>query len=319
MCSGNMTRSDEATPSECAFLHDVLDGLSAPNKFIPGKYLWDEKGSSLFDEICGSDAYYPTKREMALLKQGLQEVADIVGPNACLVEAGSGASHKIRILLDALAKPKRYIAIDISREFLSAAAQRIRDDYPGLEVLEVCADYSLPLPALPILRLGEVVGLFLGISIANIDRASAVLLLSRLREALGQSCLLIGQDPNDDANTLSNAYGGPLMAEFHKNLLARMSRELGAKIIVEDFEHEARIVETPKRMEAHLVAKRPTVISLGTRHFVVAAGESIRTDISRKYTQAEFLALLAEAGWAPIRSWADKDNLFALHLLRAAP
>ncbi len=306
-------------PPADGFLRDVIDGLSAPQKSIPGKYLWDETGSSIFDKICESEAYYPTSREISLLTRAVGKLAQIVGPESCLVEIGSGASHKIRILLDALNAPKRYVAIDISGDFLSAAAQRIQGDYPALQVMNVCADYSMPLSALPIDRTGRVLGLFLGNSIGNVSRTSAIRLLARMRNALGSSLLLIGQDPNSDSDRLAKAYGGPLMAAFHKNILARMARELGAHIIFEHFDHEARFFGEPTRTEAHLVVKTPTAIIIGDHEVHLAAGESIRTDVSWKYAQADFLDLLAEAGWLPVRSWIDEDGLFGLHLLQSTP
>jgi uncharacterized SAM-dependent methyltransferase len=209
------------------------------------------------------------------------------------------------------------VPIDISREFLTVAAQRIQGNYPALEVLNVCADYSLPLPALPIDRTGEVLALFLGTSIGNIDRESAKGLLSRLRESLAPSWLLIGQDPNCDRETIAKAYGGPLMAAFHKNILTRAVRELGARIVLDDFQHEARFFEKPARTEPHLVAIRPTTIIVGEHEIRIAAGESIRTDVSWKYSKPEFLALLAEAGWSYAHSWMDDEGLYGLHLLQS--
>jgi len=301
------------------FLNDVIQGLSQKQKSLPGKYLWDKTGSSIFDEICHSEAYYPAAREMALLSRAAEEISQIIGHASCLIEMGSGASHKTRILLDAVTAPNRYVAIDISDYFLESAAQRIQNAYPTLKVMKVCADYSMPLPPLPIDRAGRVLGLFLGNSIGNIDRDNARGLLMRLREALAPSWLLIGQDPNSDPEKLAKAYGGPLMAAFHKNVLVRMVRELNAQIDLDQFQHEPRFFDKPARTEPHLVAAERSIVRVGHHEFRLAAGESIRTDISRKYTKADFLALVAEAGWSPLRSWMDEDGLFGLHLLCSNP
>ncbi len=302
---------------ENEFLQDVLEGLCAPQKSIPGKYLWDETGSAIFDQICHSEAYYPTRCELALLDRAVGELTQILGPKSCLVEIGSGASLKIRILLDAMTAPKRYVPIDISRDFLTAAAQRVQTHYPALEVFDVCADYSLPLPSLPLDREGEILALFLGTSIGNLDRDSAKGLLSRLRDSLAPSWLLIGQDPNCDREIIARAYGGPMMAAFHKNILTRMMRELGAYIVLDHFQHEARFFHKPARTEPHLVAIRPTTIIVGGFEIRLAAGESIRTDVSWKYSGPDFLALLAEVGWSHARSWMDDEGLYGLHLLRS--
>jgi len=254
---------------------------------------------------------------MALLRQAAPEVAATVASRACIVEFGSGASHKIRVLLDALDAPARYIAIDISEDFLSAAANRIRTDYPGLDVIHVCADYSHDLPTLPLAPQG-ILGFLPGTSIGNMDSGDAQRLLARIKTALGSGWLLIGQDPNRDPARLFGAYGSGLMADLHENVLRRMVRELGAELSPDDFAHEARIIENPARVEAHLVAKRPSAIKVGGQDFCLAAGESIRTDVSRKYTPDEFRDLVSSAGWSIAQRWMDRDELFCLYLLRTA-
>ncbi len=219
-------RADASSGEDEEFLRDVLEGLCLDQKALPGKYLWDETGSSLFDAICHSGRYYLTALEMILLRECAADVAAMVGGKACIVEFGSGASRKIRVLLDAIKDPWRYIAIDISGDFLWAAAERLRTTYPALEILHVCADYSQPFPALPIERPGPVLGFFPGNSVANLEPIKATELLTRVRSALAPGFLLVGLDHNGDPCKLEAAYGGPLMAAFHKNILVRMMREL---------------------------------------------------------------------------------------------
>ncbi len=318
-----MTASDgqpEPPPSaddRAAFLADVLHGLTRTPKSIPGKYLWDRTGSELFDRICDSRDYYPTGRETALLRREAAEIARLVGPDVSLVEFGSGASHKIRILLDAFDRPQCYVAIEISEAFLAVAAGRIARDYPELAVIPVVGDYTRPL-SLPPLPGGPVLGFFPGTAVGNFDRRDVVAFLSRARTALGPGWFLVGIDPNRDAATLSRAYSGPdgLMAAFHGNLLVRIARELGGTLDPGNFRFEARVLPDPPHVEAHLVALSAAEYRLGGQPIRFEAGESIHTDSSHKYDPDSFRAVVGEAGWEPVRCWVDADGLFSLHLLR---
>jgi dimethylhistidine N-methyltransferase len=306
-----------ARHEDSEFLRDVLEGLAREEKSLPGKYLWDDAGSSIFDAICNSEDYYIAPVEMALLRDCADEVAKIVGAEACIVEFGSGAARKIRILIDALNQPKRYIAIDISGDFMNSAASRLRADYPALEVLNVCADYTSPLPDLPIDHGRPVLGFFPGNSVGNMEPRPVVELLTRIGKALASGWLLIGQDHNDDLQKLTAAYGGPLMATFHKNILVRMKRELAARIALVDFEHVIRILNAPARVEAHLVATRPTTIEVASRTTRFNPGDSIRTDASWKHTPSAFQELTAAAGLMPVKRWTNGS--LALHLLQSPP
>jgi dimethylhistidine N-methyltransferase len=244
-------------------------------------------------------------------------VAGIVGSRADLVELGSGASVKTRLLLDALAAPTRYVALDIAEEHLAAATARLAQDYSGLAVVPVHADYTKPL-ALPAAKEGgPVLGFFPGSTIGNFGPAAAAAFLARIGAALGPSWFLVGADPNRDAATLSRAYadGAGLMAALHGNLLVRIRRELGGAVDPAAFRHEARVRDDPPRVEAHLVAWRPTTCRVGGRTIRFAAGESIFTDAAHKYAPEVFRAVAARAGWEPVRCWLDEAGLFALHLL----
>lgn len=301
-----------------ALLREAIAGLSARPRFLPGKLLWDEAGSILFDRICDSPDYYPTRREMVLLSDAAPEVATRVGPGAAVVEFGSGASRKIRTLLRALERPARYVAIDISRDYLEASVRRLAPDFPGVEMSPVCADYSGTVE-LPFAFGGSVLGFFPGTSICNLAPAEARDFLARARRALGPSRFLIGADPTQDEPRLLRAYGGcgGLMPALHLNLLTRLNRELDAGIALDDFRHEARIVRDPFRVEAHLVASRPSTWHLQGHTITIETGESIRTDVSHKYAPETFRALAENAGWTSERIWPDPDNAFALYLLKS--
>ncbi len=316
-----MPTTPSTEPSEAAaFLRDALAGLSAEPRSLPGKYLWDVEGSTLFDRICGTRDYYPTGREMTLLPAVAAEVADRVGAGATVVEYGSGASRKIRILLDALPRPARYVALDISWDFLKAAIDRLAPDYPDVEMIPVHADYSRPI-TLPVALAGTpVLGFFPGTSISNFSRPQAIGFMERARATLGEGWFLIGVDPTRDEERLLRAYGGAdgLMAALHLNLLARANRELGATFDLDAFRHEARVLPDPFRVEAHLVATRDTGCRLGGEVFRFAAGESIHTDNSYKYDPASFQDIARRSGWIPEAVWLDELGVFSLHLLRSA-
>jgi dimethylhistidine N-methyltransferase len=315
-----MTTQNAETPEAAAFLRDARAGLSARPRALPGKYLWDETGSTLFDRICSTRDYYPTGREMTLLPGVAAEVAARVGLGATVVEYGSGASRKIRVLLDALPQPARYVALDISWDFLKAAIARLAQDYPGVEMIPVHADYSQPI-ALPVDLAGApVLGFFPGTSISNFSGPQAVAFMERARATLGTGWFLIGVDPTRDEDRLLRAYGGAdgLMAALHQNLLARANREIGATFDLDAFRHEARVLDDPFRVEAHLVATRDTECRLGGEVFRFSAGESIHTDNSYKYAPEAFQEIARRSGWTPEAVWLDELGVFSLHLLRSA-
>lgn len=301
------------------FLRDALAGLTAEPKSLPGKYLWDETGSDLFDRICHSADYYPTIQETALLPQAAADVARLVAPGVTVVEFGSGASRKIRTLLDALPDPSAYVAIDISGEYLEAAIRRLAPDYPGIAMVPVCADYSkpvrLPISAGP----GGVLGFYPGTSIGNFEPREAGLFLERARQTLGPSLFLVGADGTSDPERLQRAYGAAdgLMAAFHGNMLTRLNRELGADFDRDNFRHDIRLCHDPLRVEARLVATRAASYRLGDRTITLAAAEGIRTDTSHKYTADAFRTLAAASGWTPRALWQAEGGSFNLHLLQA--
>jgi dimethylhistidine N-methyltransferase len=299
-------------------LRDVLEGLSRPQKALPGKYLWDETGSVLFDRICNTEDYYLTRREIALLKSKANEIARLIGPGATIVEFGSGASHKVRILLDALVTPRRYVAIDISQEFLEAATRRIAQDYPHIEVVPICADYTKPLRLPAHLLTGRVLGFFPGSTIGNFDPEGVVAFLRRARATLGPSWFLMGADPNHEEQSLLRAYGRAdgLMAALHKNLLRHLNHLIGTSFGPDDFRHEAYVRADPPRVEAYLVALRPLRYEIGDQIISIEAGEHIHTDNSYKHQPEDFRRLADQAGWTLMRCWLDPQGLFSLHLLR---
>jgi len=304
-----------------AFLGAVLDGLGRSRKTLPCKYFYDAYGSRLFDRICTLDEYYVTRTELALLREIAPAIAGRAGPGAGLVEFGSGSSVKVRLLLDALAAPAAYVPVDISREHLLISARGLAADYPDLTVVPVCADYMQPF-ALPDLDGAAArLGFFPGSTIGNFDPAAAVPFLTGLREALGPgSALVVGADLAKDPAVLCAAYDDAegVTAAFNLNLLRRINRELGADFDLSGFAHEARWNAAASRIEMHLVSRRVQAVTVAGRRFAFAAGESIHTENSYKYTIDGFQGLAARAGWTPVDAWADPDRLFSVHYLATA-
>lgn len=299
----------------------VVEGLSRPQKRLPSKYFYDERGSKLFDQITELPEYYPTRTETALLRAHAAEFAELIGPHASLVEFGSGSSTKVRILLDALETPSAYVPIDISRDHLIESAKGLADAYPDLMVVPVAADYTQPLelPDIP----SEVVriGFFPGSTIGNFTYSEAVDFLRTAATELGaDNGLLIGVDLKKDIDVLRAAYNDAagVTAEFNLNIMRHINRELGADFDLDGFTHDARWQDDKGRIEMHLVSKGKQTVTLDGHAFEFADGESIHTEDSHKYTVEGFHALAAEAGWRAFRHWTDADELFSIHYLRVA-
>lgn len=307
-------------PPESDFRADVLAGLSRTPKSLPPKYFYDERGSRLFEQITQQPEYYPTRTEIAILRDRGGEIAASVSPGRAVLEYGSGASLKIRILLDALRRPAAYIAVDISREFLLASAQQMATDYPDLPVAAICADFSqqLELPA-PAAELADgVLGFFPGSTIGNLTPEAAKEFLMRAKRTLGpDGALLIGVDLVKDADLLNAAYNDAagVSAAFNLNLLRRINAELGADIPEQAFEHHAFFNAAESRIEMHLRAREDVAFQIEGRAFSMAAGETIHTENSYKYSIEGFGDLAKSSGFVPNRVWTDEKDLFSIHLL----
>lgn len=301
------------------FGRSVLAGLAGTPKTLESKYFYDARGSQLFDRITELEEYYPTRAESALLTEHAQEIAAFVGPQAVLVEFGSGASVKTRILLDALTDLRAYVPIDISGDHLKAAATRLAADY-RVPVVPLHADYTATLALPAAVPEGRRVGFFPGSTIGNFDPAEASAFLARVGRLLGpQGRFLVGADLRKDQARLLAAYNDRegVTAEFNLNLLRRINRELGGDFDPTAFRHEARFNQAESRIEMHLVSLRDQQASVAGRRFDFAAGESIHTENSYKYTAESFAELAARGGWHLEAEWRDSDGLFSLYGLKA--
>lgn len=298
----------------------VVSGLAKLQKAIPSQFFYDAEGSHLFDHICTLPEYYPTRTEIAILRHNAAAIAAALPSRTVLVEYGSGASVKVRLLLNAL-KPAAYIPIDIARQHLHAAASVLAFDYPALAVMPVCADFTRH-SALPRgLPPGPRVGFFPGSTIGNFHPADATRLLRRFRRQLGpQGSLLIGVDLKKDPAILHAAYNDAagITAAFNRNLLVRANRELSASFDLETFAHYAFWNAPAGRIEMHLRSTVAQEVLVADRSFRFTAGETIHTENSYKYTMDEFRMRAVAAGFAPVAVWTDRAGLFSVHLLAAA-
>ena len=317
------------------FIRDVLAGLSRPQKAIPSTWLYDARGCELFEQITQLDEYYPTRTETAILERCAGEIAAAAGPGATLVELGSGSSVKTRLLLAALDSPSVYVPIDISETSLAAAAQSLRQDFPRLDVRPIVGDFCDPATLAPLRRgpgalqraaraarpWGRRVGFFPGSTIGNFDPGAAVGLLASIGQALGDDALLvIGVDSTLDPAVLLPAYDDAqgVTAEFNRNLLVRINRELEGDFEPRAFRHEARFNAEHQRVEMHLVSRTWETFEVLGRRFGFPAGDSIRTEISCKYTRARLQHLAARAGWSALQYWTDAGARFAVHVFERA-
>jgi len=326
-----MTATDETSGNTAVALYDlepapesfrdaVLSGLSQPDKSIPSKFLYDARGSDLFEEICDLPEYYPTRTELAILQDHAGEMAELMGPKAQLVEFGSGASTKTRHLLDAMADPAAYVAVDISKTALIEATERIAADYDAVTTYAVCADFTkafdLPLP-----YEGDdfkPVGFFPGSTIGNFRPVEAVDFLRNARALLGAGGdMVVGVDLKKDPAILTAAYNDSkgVTAAFNLNLLTRINRELDGTFDVARFQHVAEWEADKGCIASYIESRADQIVTVAGHRFSFRAGERIHTEYSFKYNIAEFQKLAGSAGFAPMAVWSDPDRYFSVHYL----
>lgn len=294
--------------------------LSGKPRRLPCKLFYDAAGSRMFERITRLPEYYPTRAETAILERFGREIADSVGPFAALVEFGSGASVKTRLLLDALCSARVYVPIDISTEMLLSSARALEQHYPELEVRPVAGDYTdeLALPLSAEERQGKVVAFFPGSTIGNFEQDEAVSFLRRLRRSCGATAeLLLGVDLPKDRATLEAAYddSAGVTARFNVNALQVLNRDYGATFQLEQFAHRALWNEPAQRVEMHLVSASEQTVRVGGRSFVLKAGEPIVTEHCYKYEPAAFQLLAESAGFRVAQIWFDDARLFSVQRL----
>jgi L-histidine Nalpha-methyltransferase len=304
------------------FLDEVLRGLGAPRKAIAPKWLYDERGSGLYELICDQPEYYPARTELRILDRHAGEIADAIGDDALVFEYGIGSGRKTALLLGALQSPAGYVAVDIAEDALVAATDALARRFPRLPVRRVVADFTEPVPV----SLGELpcarrVSFFPGSTIGNFDPPEAVALLRKMaRDAGPAGALLIGVDQPKEEATLVRAYDDArgVTAAFDLNLLARMNRELGADFRLSQFRHRSIWDARLSRVEMHLESREAQVVHVAGAPFAFRAGETIHTESAYKWEPRAFDALAAISGWRLERAWTDERAWFSVRLYERA-
>jgi dimethylhistidine N-methyltransferase len=306
-------------PDEDAARAEILRGLRLPQKEISSKYLYDERGSALFDQICELPEYYLTRVELEIMRRDADAMAEALGPRCLLIEYGSGSGVKTRLLLDALRAPAAYVPIDIAGEHLRAAAEELFARYPDLDVLPVRADFThaleVPEPRRPVRRRAVY---FPGSTIGNFGPAGATRLLRGIAALCGPGGgLLIGVDLKKDPAALLRAYSDAqgVTRAFNLNLLARLNRELDADFDLDQFQHHAFYNAAAGRMESYLVSLREQTVTVAGRAIPFRQGETIHTENSYKYDLDQFRAMAASVGLAQRQVWTDEGERFSVQHL----
>jgi dimethylhistidine N-methyltransferase len=314
-----MAIADGAAASLADWRQDIVAGLTAPEKRLSPKYLYDERGSELFDEICELPEYYATRTELALLRAHSDELASLAGARAEVVEIGAGSSLKASLLLESLIEPASYLPVDISAAYLARQAAEVAAAFPAVAVHAVLADFTRPLRLPRQLVRERTVAFFPGSTIGNLSRIRAAALLASLAERVG-GALLLGVDVCRDPAILRPAYNDSrgVTAAFNMNLLTRLNRELDANFELDAFEHHAVYDAAHARIEMRLVSRREQVVTVAGAKVTFRAGEHIVTEHSHKYAPLEVTTMARASGWDLRRYWIDDDARFGVFFFRAA-
>ena len=297
-------------------IEEIVDGLKQPEKTISPKYFYDERGSQLFDQITHLPEYYPTETELGIMQANIDEIADLVGEQASLIEFGSGSGRKTRILLENLHRLAAYVPVDISEDHLLEAARERQAEFPDIEIIPVVADFLHPfdLPQPSVTPLRNLV-YFPGSTIGNFVHDDAVELLRVMHTEAGEhGALLIGVDLQKDPEIIERAYNDSdgVTAEFNLNMLRHLNREFGADFEIDAFSHRADYNGDKGRIEMRLVSAEPQEVSIGDEEIEIDENEAILTEYSHKYTLDGFAEMAASAGFSVEKVWTDADRLFSV-------
>ncbi len=306
-------------PDTGDFRQGLIDGLSRDPKDIPAKFLYDERGSELFEQICETDDYYPTRTEIGIMETCLERVSELIGPRARIVEFGAGSGRKTRMFLKALESPAAYLPIEISKAALRGCAERMQTAFPDLEITPICADYTEPveLPAPPS-SVGRTVGYYPGSTLGNFEPDEAASFLRRIHDLCGDNGgLFIGIDLVKDRDTLEAAYddSAGVTEAFTMNILDRANREADADFDRDAFRFEAQWQPEHQRVQLRLVSREAQTVHVGDTPFEFEAGERIVTEHSYKFRLDQFAELARDTGFSPVENWTDDDELFSLWYL----
>jgi dimethylhistidine N-methyltransferase len=305
-------------PESWNFMDEVLKGLNKKQKELSPKFLYDQRGSELFEKITTLPEYYVTRTEISILNQYAFEMADVVGEEAVLVEYGSGSSTKIKLLLNHLPNLSAYMPIDISKEFLKQSAEALAREYHALKIIAICADYTSAFKLPEIGSHSKKVAFFPGSTIGNFDPLYAQKFLRKISRTLGKGDgLLIGVDLRKDRQVLYNAYNDAqgITAAFNLNMLTRINNELGANFKLSQFKHRAFYNEEFGRIEMHIESLKDQNVAIDGKTFSFKQNETIHTENSYKYTIHEFQTMAKESGFKAAEVWTDENEWFSVHYL----
>lgn len=305
-------------PRTSNLLTEVLMGLSKKQKTVSPKFLYDKKGSEIFEKICEVEAYYPTRAESEIYRLYAQEMAQMIGEEALIIEPGSGSAEKVRFLLKELKAPKGYVPIEISKEILLRTTFELHEEFPYLDVTPVCADFTqeIDLPLSVNSRSGKKVIFFPGSTIGNLYPDEAISFLKKFGKIVGSGGgFLIGADLKKDKAIFELAYDDPegVTSAFNMNLLERLNREVNASFDLDNFHHEALYNEDLGRVEMHLKSNIPQLVRVNETVFRFNEGETIHTENSYKYSVEEFCELCAKAKLEIKKCWKDPKGLFCVY------
>lgn len=306
------------------FAANVLNGLTAAQKRLSPKFLYDKLGSQLFEQISALPEYYPTRTERTILVDRASEIVESVDEAAELIELGSGSSAKTRLLIEAFLageRPLHYLPIDISKTMLIKSAGALLDLYPRLQVTALVSDYSTALRALSKRKRRPKLIIFLGSSIGNFEQAEAEAFLRQVRQSMApRDRFLIGMDMVKPADILQAAYDDAqgVTARFNLNLLERINRELSGEFDLETFHHEVVYNQRTDCVELYLVSDRTQTVSISRlgRTVSFTAGERIHTENSHKYSKEVIEAMAARNGFLLQNAWYDENEWFSLNLMQ---
>ncbi len=307
----------ETISEQETMLQEVLHGMSLPQKSIPSKYFYDESGSKLFDEITELPEYYPTRTERKILEENIEEMASYLGEKILLIEPGSGSSTKTRILLSKMKSICCYIPIDISGEYLGKVAEDLRQEFPEKDIQPLAADYTQPFELPKIHTEARKVIFFPGSTIGNFDESTVARFFEVISGIAGEKGgMLIGVDLKKDIQILEEAYNDSkgITADFNKNMLLHLNREIGADFNPDIFIHKAVWVDEESRIEMRLVAKQDHLVHIDGEVFRISKGEYIHTENSHKYSLEEFEKMVSP-WFKVIKVWMDENRYFSIQYL----
>lgn len=312
------TNSAAAAPL-AQFRADVISGLSRPQKRLSARWLYDDYGSELFEQITKLPEYYLTRTETQILEENIGNIARFAGQREILIEYGAGSAIKTELLLSRLPAIRHYVPIDISAEFLDETSRRVRRRFPEIRTSAIVADFNARVDLSMYASETGGVAFFPGSTIGNLDATQSTTFLRNMRDHVGEwGAAIIGVDLKKSPRVLIPAYDDAdgVTAAFNLNLLRRMNNELGADFKLSEFEHLARWNERDTAVEMHLVSRRTQIVTIGTQPFLFEQGETIHTETSRKLEIEEFANLARECGWRAAEVWTDPHRRFAVFGLR---